>query len=328
MTPDTPPGLLRRAARKALAAARPAPSASSTTGLAARLGPAARPDPDAAPRPFYVGWTRYSAFLQDTGGLDLATKDRFPDADAYRAHLWAKDRMAARSHMFLTLSVPLLQAMRERHDYRHVVTYSPEMPEPWLSQLLEAAERYDVLVLRPVAAGAPVAALRDLLVADGRPSGPAVWFRIDDDDLLPTDYLDLIDAHVAHVGPGWAVCLGMGYDALWHEGEIHHIRRKHRPTGSHGQAFSGWWDADAQALSVPEPGNHRMVDRRSPTVVDSRPLAWIRLSHAWQDSGTKGRPTREELAAPLLRNPSRVQDETDLMARWPTLEGVHHPDPR
>lgn len=307
MSSDPSTGLLGRLARTARTVARPAPGRS-------------------AQRPFYVGWTRYSAFLQDTGGLDLATKDRFPDADAYRAHLWAPDRMAARAHMFLTLSVPLLQAMSEQHDYRHVVTYSPEMPEPWLSQLLEAARTYDVLELRPVAAGGPVEALRDLLLAREQASRPAVWFRVDDDDLLPTDYLDLVDAHVAHVGPGWAVCLGMGYDGLWHEGHVHHVRRKHRPTGSHGQAFSGWWDAPTGTLSVPAPGNHRTVDRRSPTVVDSLPLAWIRLSHAWQDSGAQGRPSFEELAAPLLRNPSRVRDEADLLSRWPTLEQVYRPD--
>lgn len=307
MRSDPSPGLLGRLAGGARARVRPA---------------------RVEPRPLYVGWTRYSAFLQDTGGLDLATKDRFPDADAYRAHLWAGDRMAARSHMFLTLAVPVLQTMRERHDYRHVVTYSPEMPEPWLSQLLEAARRYDVLDLRPVSAGGPLEALRDHLAGSGRDSGPAVWFRVDDDDLLPTDYLDLVHAHVSHVGPGWSVCLGMGYDGLWHEGQVHHVRRKHRPTGSHGQAFSGWWDARTQELTVPGPGNHRTVDRRSPTVVDSRPPAWIRLSHAWQDSGRQdGLPSFDELAAPLLRNPSTVRDQADLLRRWPTLEGIYRPDP-
>lgn len=277
-------------------------------------------------RPFYLGWTRYSASFPREGGLALAINHRYTDPDVYRAQLWSPERMEPRSRMFLTLSVPLLQALREQHDYRHVVTYSPEMPEPWLSQLHEAAERYDVLDPRPVSAGGPLEALQDHLAASDRDSGPAVWFRLDDDDLLATDFLDLLEEHVKHVGPGWAISLGMGYEGLWHEGEVHHVRRKHRPNASHGQAFTGWWDAQTLELTVPGPGNHRTVDHRSPTVLDSRAVAWLRLIHAWQD--TQGdRPSFDTLAAPLLRNPSRVRSEADLLERWPTLEGAYRPDP-
>src|SRR5690606_32250058 len=316
----------------------PSPSRPGLFGAAARFGHGAAgrvgqggSEPlrarDQTPRPLYVGWTRYSAVLPDTKGLDLAAASRHQNAEDYRAHLWAPNRMAARSRIFFELSVPLLQTMRERHDYQHVVTYSPEMPERWLSQLFESARKYDVLDLRPVAAGGPVEALADHLVRSGRRSGPAVWFRVDDDDLLPTDYLDLVDAHVSHVGPGWSVCMGMGDDGLWHDGAVHHLRRRRRPNGSHGQAFSGWWDGDTGALEIPLPGNRRTVDRRTPTVVDSTALAWIRLSHLWQDS-TQEEPTFESLAAPLLRNPSRPPSgDTDLLSRWPTLSGVYRPDP-
>jgi hypothetical protein len=216
--------------------------------------------------------------------------------------------------------------MAERHHYRHVVTYSPEMPEPWLSQLRDAARTYDVLDLRPVSAGGPVEALQDHLLRSGRGSGPAVWFRVDDDDLLPTDYLDLVERHVQHVGPGWMVSPGLGYEALWRDGRLHHVRRRHRPLASHGQAASGWWDAGAAQLDVPGPSNHTRVDERWPAVLDSRSPAWLRLIHPWQDTqGT--RPTFEDLAAPLLRNPSRVLDEADLLRRWPTVDGGYRPDP-
>lgn len=273
--------------------------------------------------PLYYGWTRYSAHLPDHRGLGFRATRRFPDEQDYLAHLWDEERMSVRAQVFLELSVPVLQRLRDTHDYRHVVTYSPEMPEPWLGQLREAAQRYDVLDLRPASEGTITDIVRADLQGAAQQTRPVVWFRLDDDDLLSTDYLDLLDGHVTTHGPMWAVSLSKGVRALWHEGRASLLRGTHRPLGSQGQACIGRWDAERGILDIPEPGNHTTVDTRVPTVLDSRRATFVQLVHTGQDTRTDTQSSFEELKAAHLRNKVVVTRPERLLPRFPTLGEVY-----
>lgn len=276
--------------------------------------------------PLYFGWTRYSAHIRDRRGLGFRASKQFPDEAAYLAHLWSPERMEGRSQAFLRLSVPLLQRMRDRHDYRHVVTYSPEMPDPWLAQLREAASRFDVLMLSPADDGPVTDVMRTTLREQSHGSRPAVWFRVDDDDLLSVDFLDRLDRHVRSHPPLWGVSLSWGYEGLWHDGLVSHVRETHRPLGSQGQACLGVWDADRGELDIPEPGNHRTLDRRVPSVLDSTSPTFVRLVHLGQDTRTDTEGTVDDLKARLQRNRSRMKDSDLFLQKFPTLRGVFEPD--
>lgn len=276
--------------------------------------------------PLYYGWTRYSAYLPDHRGLGFRATREFPDEEAYLAHLWSEERMSVRAQTFLELSVPVLQQLREEHDYRHVVTYSPEMPDRWLRQLREAARRYDVLDLRPASDGAITDILRADLAREAAETRPVVWFRLDD-DLLSTEYLDRLDGHVRAHGPMWAVSMSTGIQAVWHEGRASHLRFTHRPLGSQGQACIGRWDADRGTLQIPEPGSHTTVDTRVPTVLDSRRATYVQFLHLGQDTRTGERPTVEKLKAQHLRNTKVVRRPDRLLPLFPTLAAVYDPEP-
>lgn len=276
--------------------------------------------------PIYYGWTRFSALMPKKHGLQFRASWGFPDADAYAEYLWSEARMAERAAIFLDRSAPLLQAMSERHDYRHVVTYSPEMPEPWLSMLQEAATRHAVLDLRPVSDGPVTQVMMDELQEQEGNSRPAVWFRLDDDDLLSVDYLDSLDHHVRAHGPMWGVSFGLGYQGLWDNGRVRHVRSTHRPLSSHGQACIGWWNAPANKLTVPGLGSHTGLDRRVPTVLDSRSHMFLRLVHPGQDTRSEAPPTREELRVPLLRSKAVVKDHAKFLRLFPSLVDVYDAD--
>lgn len=277
--------------------------------------------------PRYYGWTRYSAYFIDHGGLGFQASRRFPTEQDYLSYLWSDERMSVRDHIFLELSVPILQSLRDRHDYRHVVTYSPEMPDPWLSRLHDAAVRYDVLDLRAVSHGGIVEIMRSDLESSREGSGPVVWFRVDDDDLLSTEYLDLLDNHVQSHGPMWAVSLSKGFDAVWHEGRISLLRGRHRPLGSQGQAYTGYWDAPRTELRIPRLGSHTKVDTRVPTVLDSRRSTFLQLLHVGQDTRTAEAHDPSDLRARQLKNRAVVKDPTLVFPRFPTIEAVYDDEP-
>lgn len=278
-----------------------------------------------APRSYY-GWTRYSAYLPDHRGLAFRATKLFPDEQAYLNYLWSPERMAVRQQIFLTLAVPLLQQLRERHDYRHVVTYSPEMPDPWQSALHEAAARYDVLDVRPASEGV----ITDIMATDlprrGLSSRKAVWFRVDDDDLLSIDFLDYLDEHVATHDPHWAVSLAKGVAGLWHDGQLSDLRGVHRPLGSQGLACIGWWDAATGVLDVPEVGSHTTIDWRMPTVLDSRRATYLQFRHAGQDTRTQAPPTLEELLRVHRQSKAVVTKPERIVARFPTIASVYTPE--
>ncbi|WP_022920089.1 glycosyltransferase [Ornithinimicrobium pekingense] len=276
--------------------------------------------------PVYFGWTRYSAHFTDDKGLAFKASKRFKDESAYLDHLWSPERMTARDQIFLDLAVPVLQRWTERHDYRHVVTYSPEMPEPWIGRLRAAAERYPVLSLHPVEDGGINEIVRRTLEAERPGSRPVVWLRVDDDDLLSLDFIDVLDGHVRSHGPGWAVSLSKGLEAVYHEGRVTHLRGRHYVLGALGQAVVGSWDAEQGTLDLPRPGNHMTVDTRLPTVLDSRRATFAYLKHTGQDSRTTKPPTIEELVATHLRNTAVVRHPHNVLPRFPTLADVYDPE--
>ena len=267
----------------------------------------------------FFGWTRYSAFYPDSKAF--AASKATTDPDAYKRQLWSDDRMLMRSRVFLDLSVPLLQQMAAHHDYRHVVTYSADMPDPWQTQLQAAADRYGVLLMQPVESSKLHNSMRDHLIASDSPSRTVVWFRVDDDDLLGLNYLDELSRYATAHDRDRAVSLARGYSALWHEGSISHVRPAHRRLGSQGQAYVGWWDQEHRSISFPRAGSHATVDNRMPVILDSRSPVFMQLRHLGQDTATQAagidalRAKHTSVAA--------VPDVGPILTSFPTLREVY-----
>ncbi|WP_405034820.1 glycosyltransferase [Ornithinimicrobium sp. LYQ103] len=324
------PNLTATLRRRALGAARRARDAGrllSTGNVPAGRDPEllpAWPAPaDQVMPPMYFGWTRYSAFYPDSKAFVVSRE--VPNPEAYKRQLWAADRMITRSHVFLDLSVPLFQRMRERHDYRHVVTHSSDMPDPWQSQLHDAADTHDVLILQPVESTKLHNTMKGHLIRTGSPSRVVVWFRIDDDDLLGLNYLDELSQYANPHDRGRAVSMARGYSALWDEGSVTHIRTAHRRLGSQGQAYVGWWDKDREEITFPRAGSHATVDDRMPTILDSRPHVFMQLRHVGQDTSTK--LAGIEALRSKHTSVAGVQDLEPVFEQFPTLRGVYRPAP-
>lgn len=278
-----------------------------------------RDDPEGAPS--YFGVTRFSVFQPESGAWKLSRNNA--DADDYRTVLWSESRMRPRTDIFLKLVVPILQKMSERHRYRHIVLYSDEMPDPWRSELFEAAARYSVLYLHENGSRKPIpSVVRDLLKDESRGARAVVQFRLDDDDLLAIDYLDRISEFATPHDAGRAVSLATGYSALFHDGTLTGpIRQVRRVFGSQGLAYVGYYDADREHLTLSAGGRHYLVDRKMPSIVDSRAPSFFQMRHVGQDTLIDAdeavRKIRDELDT---RKPATDSDA--IAALFPTLRSL------
>lgn len=271
--------------------------------------------------PFFCGWTRYSAFRP--GSKAFVASRNSEDDETYKASLWSAARLGPREQIFLGLSLPLLQQMATRHAYTHFLTYSPEMPDPWQKHLQDAVRSHSVLHLHPVHRGLRFV-IREHLIAQDSPSRTVVLFRVDDDDLLALDYLDVLANYATPHDHGRAVSLARGYSAMWHEGRVSQIRHTYRRLGSQGQANVGTWDAATQTLDLPAAGSHASVDRRMPTILDSRRPAFLQLRHLGQDTAMPEKGM-DHLRATGASAAPLSQDELDAaLAAFPTLHSVLH----
>ena len=274
--------------------------------------------PSASATPLFYGYTRYSVFSPASRSWKL-TRGKDSDRD-YFEQLYAEQRMRPRADIFLELSVPILQQMAQVHDYRHLVHYSAHMPQPWLGQLQEAARRYPVLWLveadeQPVLADTLSADLRERGVGDCT----VVNFRIDDDDILATTYLDQLSAFAGRADRNRAISLARGAAGVYLDGRIEPLLDQQRPFGAQGQAYVGNFRArDGRLFLRGGPGiDHTKVARHLPTIVDAREIAWLQLRHPGQDMLIDEADALDRIRRSIAHLPPLT--DTDIAALFPTI---------
>lgn len=275
--------------------------------------------------PVYVGSTRFSLLLPESRDWRLTRQTGATDPEEYANHLYSEERMGPRCDIFCELAAPIYQRMAERHDYRHLVRYSPEMPDPWRTELLEAAERHPVLYLLDSSNPTRVDdTIGSLLREDGRRSRPVLQFRLDDDDLLATDFLDRMSRYATPHDRGRAVSMASGYAALYDGGTLGPVRDVRRVFGAQGLAYVGHYDAGADTLQLDAGGAHYIVDRKMPAIVDSREPAFFQMRHTGQDMLTDADEAVRTINQELGKRPV-VKDVAAVVRRFPTLKDLLEP---
>lgn len=257
--------------------------------------------------PPIFGVTRYSVYQPSSRDWVLSGG---ADPDEYRAQLWASERMAPREQVFLEWAVPIYQGFHDAHGYRHLVQHSPEMPTRWLDALRDAAATYPVLMLVPSGAWQDrrLAMARDLK-RRGLPAGPAAWLRVDDDDLLATDFIDRLAPLVTAEHEGFAATFGKGLTAELDHGTLAHFGTTIQPMASMGLTFIGSHDGAGTATFPVSRRSHVHVHRHLPTLVDSREVAYLRLLHENQDrnlTGAAKNPTASHAVPDLAGTVTRL----------------------
>ncbi|MGB7423723.1 MAG: glycosyltransferase [Ornithinimicrobium sp.] len=264
---------------------------------------------------------KFSVFDPEWLGWRSTNSGAFTSAHDYREHLWSAERMQMRLRIFGTWAAPHYQDMSSMHDFRVLVQYSPDLPEPFWKELRALADTYPVLRLVPTPHFEESSiSVRHDLQADGR-SGPVVMLRVDDDDIMSADFLTQLDPHVIPEHHGWVVSLGYGLAARTDEEGLIDFRPWVTPLIAIGQAYIGRYDARSSELDMSPLLHHRLVHRQLPTVLDSRSFAWVHVKHPWQD--TRVGVDLEKARSAMLRGhhklPTYDDDWTPVLQAFPHL---------
>lgn len=278
----------------------------------------------------FYGVTRYSLFSPGSHSWKTSRGGVFRSPADYMNYLFSEKRLNLRAEMFFTKSVPALAAMAEDHDYKHYVMYSEHLPQRHQDLLFAAAAEYPFLVpveWNEVVRGTGIEEVLPLIeedlaarfsAADG--VQPVVWFRLDDDDVLSSDYLARLETYRTTNHAGMAISFGLGLTAYKGEHELMNLREFYHPKSAQGMAFVSAFDPGRGRLEVRTPGPHHGVDKVMPTILDSTEHMFFQVRHSDQDSTLNETP-HERVAESLARlDKLPGVRAADISAdKWPTL---------
>ena len=241
-------------------------------GRLRRLTTPISPNPDAA----VSVAIRYSVLFAHGRGWRLAD-GRSPEA--YRAALFAPERLAERLTLFAGVVLPSLaaQTLPMRKGVREVVLLvSAEMPADGLARLRAAIAAFDWIRLAavpPDAAGIPM-------------TGPDTIFasvRLDDDDALARGFMARISGYVRPEYAGRVITFPSGISAFLDQ-HLRYARFANRWTAKETMGMSYIAGPGTPFGSVYHLGHHGKVHRAAPLLSDPQGPMYLRTIYAGQDS--------------------------------------------
>ena len=267
----------------------------------------------------FIGHTRYSLFIPQSGAWKASNGSRFQNSEDYRNYLYSDERMNLREKIFLEASIPALAKAAEGFDLRHIVSFSESLPERRKDALREAADIYDFVVLEELPDGNQprdrVETVKSFLTK-GSVFGE---YRLDDDDILANDYFRRMAEYVREDLVGYVISFPLGIEAILANGKAMNLREMHYPMYGLGLLYVCKKLIDG-GVKRPSSSSHTKVDRHNPTILDARSLAYIRFNHSSQDNSMTAEADAElsRIAASMEKFPL-LREGFDLATHFPTV---------
>lgn len=268
--------------------------------------------------------TRFSLFLPQNAAWYASNGSRFPSAEDYKAYLYSHDRLDPRMDIFTGMSLPAIALMAERHPVLHRVQYSQSLPDKYLKQLHKVAEKYPFMQLESVdemGNASNPEMIREFVSRAAH--GTNMIFgdaRLDDDDVLASDFFELSSRYLTREHVGYAISLAKGLTGLFENGQVTSLRRVVQPKIAIGLMTVGYFDAQTGIIQQTLIGSHPSVDERMPLILDSTAPSYLWMRHLEQDSVLQLDPdrAREIVEHSLSRYEAQTVDSAVARA-FPTV---------
>lgn len=233
-------------------------------------------------KPTFLGQTRYSLFIPDSGAW-RASSAAGRGKDAYRDYLYAPERLDFRDKVFTEFTVPALAEAADKYDVWHIVSYSESLPEKYAESLKRTAEKFPFLILQELPDGVGDWGPSERIIKEKLTPGVFGRYRLDDDDLLSKHYFDVAARFVKSEFVGMVVSLPRGIEAIYSNGHYFNFREAHVPMNSMGMLYVSELSSEG-SLRVPRAGAHDKADRLAPVIMDASKIGYLRTNHGGQDN--------------------------------------------
>lgn len=276
----------------------------------------------------FTGHTRFSLFVPESKSW-VASSTSHKSLEEYRDYLFSAERLEPRADMFFNYSLPQLASSMKNHSVVHVVSFSPQMPRKYHLMMEQASERFPWLVLdmqtedRATVRTDDLA--RDLVAKDGTTHGVYGSYRLDDDDLLPTDYFDRMAEYTTTANIGMYVSFGKGLTAVQMDGHFYNPRIVRQRMFSAGLLAVCGIDPAGRVQKPVGYKSHSSADVVAPVIVDSREPGFFWNRHLLQDTalatGLSSEMEKMDWFNARLERWPAVKSQDEISARFPVLTG-------
>ncbi|MEQ4567615.1 DUF6270 domain-containing protein [Paenarthrobacter sp. CAP02] len=268
--------------------------------------------------------TRFSLFLPQNAAWYASNGSRFSSAEEYAKYLYSPARIGPRLDIFTGISLPAIALMAKSNPVLHRVQYSRDLPSEYLSQLENAAEAFPFVRLELVnEAGIPTepGLVQDFLSVTSQ--GNDVVFgdaRLDDDDVLSSDFFELCAPYLTPEHIGYALSLARGFTGLYEQERVTTLKRVIEPKIAIGLMTIGYFEASSGITKQTLIGSHPTIDQRMPLILDSSSPSYLWMRHLEQDSVLQLDPERARTIVEhsLSRHEAQTVDE-GVTAAFPTV---------
>jgi hypothetical protein len=267
---------------------------------------------------FFIGRTRYSLFVPNSESWRLSQGEDEQAIKDYRAELYDTARLKLRQEIFLNHTLPNLKIAAEGFDVTHVVSFSASLPEEFKDALRNAAEEYPFLILDEQADGKVGRSLKLLAKKRAEPGEVFGLYRLDDDDVLATNYFSRMKRFMRPNFAGMVVSFPLGIEAILDDMMISNLKTAHFPMNSMGLMHV--CRLGKTRVIAPRGGEHNKADRDNAVVIDSREIGYFRFNHIDQDNVLRlsAGASLSALKKQMARYPDF--DDTETLAKlFPTI---------
>ena len=217
------------------------------------------------------------------------------------------------------ISMPLIGEAAQNHEIRHVIQYSPELPQKYQARLRELASCYPFIVLSDVSDSS--GASHPYTVADSltNGTGPYALYRLDDDDFLSPGYFEQASRYVSEEFLGFRVSLAAGATGIFNGRTFETLRYVHRPNIAIGLAAIQGRNKNGDFVAPPASSHHHS-DRVGPVIVDAQKCAYFWTRHEGQDTDV-GRDNPFDTVRTEVSRLTPLPEDWDVTALFPSLDG-------
>jgi hypothetical protein len=230
----------------------------------------------------FIGITRFNLVTSRTLGDFNST--RHLTLDQAKELVFDPSRLDAKMSTFQDFCLPTYRALASGSDNSHgLVLINHDLPQPYRTRLAQWCETVPRLQLVQFQDDDALAARIDPILADLADGERVFSYRYDDDDVLSTQFLSVVERMCADAPDGTAVSMNKGLLMARLGDDSFGVYEQDYPLNAYGLGLLSSAEAPKNVFSL---GSHDKVS--VPVIHERETSAWIAFRHGLNDSQVNG----------------------------------------